>query len=241
MAGAIRLMHSPPACLTIASTGPFGERISNFLAAGRPGCREISAHGSELTNAFADSSMVVLALWRPDQELCESTDALSFQHQVPWLPVIMEHPVIRVGPMIRPPFGPCFGCYARRRLQHDRDSWASAVLGWAYAADHAWGPGGYLPHHARLAAALTRDVINRPAVRHQGLVADEVTTIRLLTGGFHTRPVIACPGCDRCEPAAPPGRPDWLREVSARARADVGRSAADGSRADGRDRVLAAP
>jgi hypothetical protein len=142
---------------------------------------------------------------------------------------------------LKHPCGPCFACYARRRVQHDRDSWASAVLGWAYAADQAWGPGGYLPHHARLAAALTRDVINRPAVHHEGLMADEVTTIGLPTGGFRARPAIASPGCDRCEPAMPPARPDWLREVSARARADVGAPPQMVQVADGRDRMLAAP
>jgi bacteriocin biosynthesis cyclodehydratase domain-containing protein len=239
MAGAIRVTRAPPAGLAVASTGQFGERVSAFLAASRLPCREFSARGRELADAFAGSSVVVLALWRPEQELCESADELSFRHRLPWLPIIMEHPVIRVGPMVRPPAGPCFRCYARRRGQHDRDRWATAILGAAYSNDHACGPEGYLPHHARMAAALASGMLDRPAIHNGGQVADEVTTIPLLTGGLRTWPVIACHGCERCGPGAPSAGPDWLRELSARIRADGGHAVPESSPTTGLDHELA--
>jgi bacteriocin biosynthesis cyclodehydratase domain-containing protein len=241
MAGAIRVTRAPPACLAVASTGQFGERVSTFLAATRPGCREFSPRRSELTDAFAGSSMVVLALWRPDQKLCESADELSFRHRVPWLPIIMEHPVIRVGPMVRPPAGPCFGCYARRRVQHDPDRWASAILGEAYSNDPSSGPEGYLPHHARMTAALALAMLARPAIHDEGQVAGDVTTIRLFAGagGLRTWPVIACHGCDRCRPGTPSGRPDWLRELSARTRADGRRAVPESSHTGDQDHKMA--
>jgi bacteriocin biosynthesis cyclodehydratase domain-containing protein len=239
MASAIRVIDTPPRYPAVASTGQFGERVSAFLAADLPERREFSARHRGLIDAFASSSVVILALWRPDHGLCESADELSFQHRVPWLPVIMEHPVIRIGPMVRPPAGPCFRCYANRRVQHDRDRWAAAILDAAYSNDHACGPKGYLPHHARLAAALARARLDRPVPANAGQVADAVTTIRLLAGDLRTWPVVACDGCDRCEPSAPPGRPDWLSELSARVRADGVRNATDGSNTGGRYQRLA--
>ena len=212
MSSAVRLTPDPPAPVAVAGTGPFGTRCAELLAAGLPGSRTLDA--SEITATFATRpGAVVLALWRPEPGLCEAADELAFRHRVPWLPVVMEHPVIRVGPVVRPPVGPCFGCYARRRAQHDGQPWATAALRAAYDRDQACGARGYLPHHARLAAAVAHTML------HPGAVPlDTVSTIRLVTGGLSAGRVVACHGCARCGTGAPPGRPGWLEELPLRMR-----------------------
>lgn len=235
MACAIRLMHGPPGSVATASAGRFGARVSEILTAGLPGAWELGA--SEITAAFtAGSSAVVLALWRPDHGLCEAADERSFQTGICWLPVIMEHPVIRVGPMVRPPTGPCFGCFTRRRAQHDSKSWVTAALHAAYESDESCGPGGYLPHQARMAAAVAHDLLSRQAMDAESTGAGEVTTIRLLAGGLDTSRVLACHGCTRCGSDAPAGSPDLVRELSRQERSDE--DTADG---DHDNRKLAVP
>jgi bacteriocin biosynthesis cyclodehydratase domain-containing protein len=226
MASAIRLTHVPPASVAIASTGPFGARVGEILTAGLDGGRQLSV--SEIATAFtAVPSAVVLALWRPDHGVCETADELSFQTGVRWLPVIMEHPVIRVGPMVCPPAGPCFGCYTRRRAQHDGQPWATTALRAAYDSDVSCGPGGYLPHQARMAAAVAYALLSRPAVDTEGTGAGEVTTIRLLAGGLGTSRVVACHGCTRCGSDAPTGSPDLARELSRRVHTAAGAADVD--------------
>lgn len=240
MASAIRMTQRPPRSATIASTGAFGGRVSEILAAGLSGCREFSAIGSSLTDAFAAGpSTIVLVLARPDQDLCESADQLSWRRQTPWLPVVMEHPVIRVGPVICPPGGPCFRCYTLRRAQHDRQRWATASLDMAYHNDQTCGPEGYLPHHARIAAALARDMLDRLALHDRDQVVGEVTTVRLLAGGLNTGRVIARHGCDRCGAGGPSVRPDWLGRLSEQLRAEDQRDVAERSSAGRPDDTLA--
>jgi bacteriocin biosynthesis cyclodehydratase domain-containing protein len=217
VAGAVRVRHSQPWPATIASQGPFGERVSEILVAELGGCRKFGATGATLADALATTpGPFVLALARPDMHLCESVDRMSWQHQVPWLPVVMEHPVIRVGPVICPPGGPCFCCFAGRRAQHDREPWVTASLDTAYASDGDWGPRGYLPHHARMAAALVHSMLERLASHDSGVAAGEVATIHLLAGAVSTSRVVARHGCDRCGAGSVSDRPDWLGELSGR-------------------------
>ncbi len=192
MANAIRVRQAPS--VTIVSAGPFGRRVSEILATGLTGCRRLSS--GEIDAAFsAGPSVVVLALWRPEPGLCERADELSFETGTGWLPVVAEHPLIRIGPMVFPPAGPCFACYARRRAQHDNQHWGTAALSSAYESDRNCGPQGYLPHQARMAAAVASHMLGRPA---EAQVTGEVATIRLAQGDLRASRVIACHGCPRC-------------------------------------------
>jgi len=143
MAGAVRMTPVTPETVALAGAGPFGVRVASLLAAVHPGYQEADASLAEISAAFTGpAGAVVIALWRPDAELCDTADTLSYRYQLPWLPVVMEHPVIRIGPLVRPPAGPCFRCYARRRRQHDRQPWVTAALQAAYDRDQDCGPGG---------------------------------------------------------------------------------------------------
>ena len=225
MATSVRVMAATPPRVSIAATGHFGERVAQMLGAGLPGSRQVRAGEDEIAAVFAGGpSAVVVALWRPDQRLCEAADDLSLRYRVPWLPVVMEHPAIRVGPAICPPAGPCYRCYTRRRVQHDRNPSASAALRAAYERDPECGPAGYLPHQARLAAAIARDLLVRISAGRQsvdgGRTAGEITTIQLLRGGQRGSRVVACHDCDRCGGRGAAGRTGWLMKLSATLPAD---------------------
>jgi bacteriocin biosynthesis cyclodehydratase domain-containing protein len=219
MASAIRVTSAPLKKVALLALGPFGARVISLLADGHPGYCDYQLTCAQIPAAFTSgASAVVMALWRPDPGLCEVADDLAFRYRVPWLPIVMEHPVIRIGPVVSPAAGPCFRCYARRRNQHDLQTWVTAALQAVYTREPASGPAGYLPHHARLAAAVAIDLLGRlnaeTAPADPGQVAGEVTTIRLADGGLAVNRVVACNNCHRCDGAGPYAAPDWLAELA---------------------------
>lgn len=179
------------AAVRLIGTGAFGESVIRMLADSFPGARMMEADQLEMAFAEGCPSLVVLALWRPSPHLCESADRLAGSHGVPWMPIIMEHPVLRIGPYVQTNSGPCYRCYQWRRIQHDDQHNATAALHAAYDESADCGPRGYLPHHVRLAAAVATSCLDRE-------ILGRVTTIQLGTARVHTHEVVACHGCDRC-------------------------------------------
>jgi bacteriocin biosynthesis cyclodehydratase domain-containing protein len=211
---------APQAPVMIGGTGEFGRRVAGFLSAWRPEAREFDpADGIDAVFA-GEAGAVVLALWRPEAALCEQADELSFRHSVPWLPVILEHPAIRIGPFVRPPTGPCFRCYATRKAQHDQQPWITAAMDAAYQRDQDCGPRGYLPQHARLAAAMAIEALDAGTASARraagGLLAGEVVTVGLVTGGLQASPVLAVHNCDRCDAPRLSAGLGLLTELAAR-------------------------
>jgi bacteriocin biosynthesis cyclodehydratase domain-containing protein len=185
--------------------GAFGRRVVEILAelGGAPGTEAQEDIEAALA---ADAASVTVALWRPDPGLCEQADAAAYRSGRPWLPIVMEHPVIYVGPVIRPPRGPCFSCMWRRRAQHDVHYAATAAVHAAYAAGQDCGPAGYLPQHARMAAAVAHRMLRQlevPILDSRGVHSD-VVMLMLANGRIMTHRVIRCGDCRRCHEAGQP-------------------------------------
>jgi bacteriocin biosynthesis cyclodehydratase domain-containing protein len=224
VAYSIRLTGATSRQVMIGGVGEFGRRVAGLLSAGLPKAQEFEV-GDGISTAFSSgANTVVLALWRPEPELCEMADELSFRNLVAWLPVIMEHPVIRIGPFVDPTAGPCFRCYSRRRAQHDRQPWVTATLHATYRRDDGWGPVGYLPHQARMASAVALGTLSERALESrsedQSRIEGEVTTIGLATSSLQANSVVTCHNCDRCSgtesgAVKPSARLDWLSELAA--------------------------
>jgi bacteriocin biosynthesis cyclodehydratase domain-containing protein len=180
--------------VAVAGVGPFGQAVADQLGGVTVAPRELPQ---------TDADVLVMALWRPSPALCDRVDAAAFAAGRPWLPIIVEHPHVLVGPWVAPPAGPCFACYTARRTQHDPSSRATAGLHTAYDADPALGPAGYLPHHVRVAAALALLALDRRA-------AGQLSAYNVQTGQLSAQRLVgvhACPRCDagRREPGDLPG------------------------------------
>lgn len=185
-----------------AGTGDFGRRVARLLAelAGGGGTHA----GEEIEAALsADARAVAVAVWRPDPGLLEHADAAAYLAGRPWLPIVMEHPVIYVGPLIRPPHGPCFSCMWRRRIQHDVHHGATAAVHAAYADNNERGPAGYLPAHARLAAGVAHRMLRRPDGSPAAGISGDACVLTLPGSRIMTCPVIRCGDCRRCRGAEP--------------------------------------
>jgi bacteriocin biosynthesis cyclodehydratase domain-containing protein len=202
MAAAFRVAPDPPTFASVAACGAFGHRVGRILVEEEWGGPDV-IDACEIDRAFEHGDgAVIVALWRPDPRLCERAEELAFERGRMWLPIVMDHPVIRVGPLVRPTDGPCFKCSYRRHAQHDARHARTAEVHAAYEADADLGPEGYLPHHARLAAATARRIL-LAALSGEACEADPipvggVVTLRLNQHGMPTAKVVACHDCPRC-------------------------------------------
>ena len=187
------------AALSLIAAGGFGERTARLLSAQFAGSAVLSPDGVEQALGTSRGT-VVLAAQNPAPSLCERLDDLAYRFSRPWLPVVMDNSVVRVGPLVRPPYGPCFRCFQGRRAQHDREAAATALLHRSYDTGQHSGPGGFLPHHARLAAAVAATCLRAvpEAGAPDGPYDSVVTTIRLREWGMTRNHVVPRHGCPRC-------------------------------------------
>lgn len=180
--------------VSVMAHGPFGGAVADALLPLRP-------HGSvrrvptDPAVAFVDADVVVAAMWRPEPALADRVDAIAFAEGKPWLPVVLEHPFLRVGPFVSPSDGPCHGCYAARRRQHAAVPSLEDALHAHYADDPDAGPRGFLPPLAMLAAGAVADVLDDPAAS-VGRVR-RLDVVSMDGGSGH---VVGVDGCTRCGP-----------------------------------------
>jgi bacteriocin biosynthesis cyclodehydratase domain-containing protein len=182
--------------LVLAGTGAFGEAVTRMLAASRPDAVHAQSCVDAMDRAFdAGAQAAVLAMWRPSVALSEEIDDLVHRNGRAWLPVVFDHPHVLVGPWSG--HGSCFRCYRRRRAQHDAQHAVRSRLESAYDRDPSLGPGGYLPHHVRTAAALAERALRRASP------PTEVAQVNILSGRTSAQQLTPVHGCPRCRPEPP--------------------------------------
>ncbi len=186
-----------PGRVAIAGVGDFGLDVADALAKSE-GARSVTP--GVLESALADGVVAVAALSRPCPDLCERLDELAFQAGTPWLPIVMEHPRIRVGPWGAAPAGPCYRCYCGRKRQHDTQPAVTRALEAAYDGGTASGPEGYLPHHVNLAVGLASLSLRRHAAQGIAAAAGEALLVNVTSGRPAAHAVVPSHGCTRCRP-----------------------------------------
>lgn len=178
----------------------------------------LSAAGDRLvTTALEPASPIDPSFWphcdlrivvsrREDAVLFELVDRSAAETGIAYIPVVFEHPRLRVGPTIVPggsggpanTSGGCHRCFTGRQYQHNPGMVAASALWEHYATDRAAGPDGHLPQHAALASALVARVV---AAIREGRLADErnlIRTVHLLQGTHQRHELIPVHGCSRC-------------------------------------------
>ncbi|WP_144122550.1 TOMM precursor leader peptide-binding protein [Catellatospora sichuanensis] len=199
MAATVRLTD-----VAVAAVGEFGHAVqSRLLADGA------SALDPDRPRPGAAQAMVLVS-WRPDAARTELFDELAHDRAIAWLPVVVDHPFLVVGPWVAPG-GPCYDCYRFRREQHDPKSRHRAELLAAYRADDTLGVYGHLPHHLRAAEALARLVLQSP---QPGMTV----MVDLATMMVSRVDLIARHGCPRCGAADTWGDPRLAATIAETAR-----------------------
>lgn len=197
--------------VTVLGLGEFGGHVAALL---RDNARWPVALAGSVADAIEQGSgAAIVAMWRPYPAACEEADALAVHHQRPWLPVVMDHPNVRVGPVVVPGQGACFGCFTARQDQHDSQASTSAMLRAAFDRDPELGPRGYLDHHARLAAALAQLALGDLGAEWLSTTAGQVLSFNVYGHAIRRHPVIARSGCSRCGPPAPASSGSAIADV----------------------------
>jgi bacteriocin biosynthesis cyclodehydratase domain-containing protein len=190
MAAAVHVTAAEPVC--VVPVGAFGAAVAELVrSSGR--AVTVVADG-DVHRAFREpAGLVVMVSWRPCPALCAEADDLAFALGRPWLPVLRNREVIAAGPLVSPPSGPCYRCYARRALQHDRRFDETETLNAAFDSGQAFGPTGFLPQEARVAAGLIATLTTKNAASKATR-----TKFSLVDRSVEVHQVIPCPDCDRC-------------------------------------------
>lgn len=187
--------------VALLGLGEFGEHVAALL---RDNARWPVVTASSAADAIEkDSRAAIVSMWRPYPTACEEADALAFQQQRPWLPVVMDHPYVRVGPVVVPGRGACFACFTARYDQHDSQRDITAMLGAGFDREADLGVRGYLGHHARLAAALAQMALGDLSADWLATTAGQVLSFNVYRSAIRRHSVIARSGCPRCGCPAP--------------------------------------
>lgn len=119
---------------------------------------------------------------------------------LPWLPLVLDGPMLRCGPVTGAGTGPCPDCTGKRRRQHSTEARLATLV--AAGAEQA-----FLPRHRELAIALLHTVAQ--AFADDG-TTDEIHEIDLVRGLFAKHRVIPVDGCPRCDPPGSAER-SWVK------------------------------
>lgn len=183
--------------MLILFEGKFGAAVSRIL---RDECGNVETmplsqyRVAELDRCRPD--FVAVALWRPYDRECRALDHACWRAGIPWSSAWLFEGAILCGPLVTPGRGPCFGCFRRRWLTHQRSPERELCLLEAYDREPTLGPEGYCAPMARLAAASllkdTRDSVTAPGrLIKVDLFGGNVTETRVI--GVHGCPVCGSP------------------------------------------------
>jgi len=191
--------------LVVTPVGPFGLSVAERL---RDLCDDVEIAGADGSGTLIRPRMPdaatpprprlnLLASWRRAPQLEREFDEESFRSGQPWLPIIMDHPVLEIGPAVVPGDGACHGCYRSRLAQHDASRAVRAAVDRWYDMDAAIGPAGYLPSTALVAAAVAAEVVDRLSVSPESEVG-RVRQLDVPTQQLKSGRVVGVHGCPRC-------------------------------------------
>lgn len=196
---------APPHVLSI---GSFGRAVAGYLRALRPDLVETSVFDDTiaLPAVWPHSCAIIVVSWRPVPHFCELMDELSFAWGRPFIPVILDSTMLRIGPVVIPRRGSCWGCWARRYTQHD--SWREerrALLEY-YASHPDAGPRGYLEPFAMIGASRLAMIL--AALDGSPTPAGQIWQVDMITRETAQGTVVGihdCPKCGLHRPAAERG------------------------------------
>lgn len=152
----------------------------------------------------------VLITGRPSHYLEAVLDQSVTDSGVPAVVIALEHPRLRLGPLLGTG-GACLTCMRSRRAQHDPSHARVQPLTAAYDRDPSLEPTGHLPHHVRFATSWLQSVIEDLATGNTARHSGQVRSINLHTGALSADRIVGVHGCSRCRQTRPLSETTWLQ------------------------------
>lgn len=182
----------------LLSVGPFGHSVGNYLRIFRDDVHvtPVNDNTIPLPDTWPDSRIIAVAAWRPVPTLCELLNQLSFERYCPFLPLILDSSILRLGPIVSPGNGACWNCWVRRSHQHSAWPKEQSALLQHYASYPDFGPQGYLEPFAMMGAAKITEAIN--SLDSSTAIPGHIWQIDMLTRKIATSTVVGIHDCPRC-------------------------------------------
>jgi bacteriocin biosynthesis cyclodehydratase domain-containing protein len=182
----------------VFSVGPFGHAVVRYLRVIRADIIESTLLGKmpPPVEPWPMARMRVVAAWRPVPELCELLDQACWDNLLPFIPLVLDSGVLRLGPIVVPGKGSCWNCWVRRFAQHAAWPREQKAVLHHYSSEETSGPQGFLEAFACLAAARISDCID--SLDTSRSIPGSIWEIDLMTRAIMTSKVIGIHGCPRC-------------------------------------------
>ncbi len=197
--------------LHVIAVGEFGSAVADAISQRIPDAlvTRVSEKAVVLpSDQFPVARMHVLAAWRPVAWMAKTMDKLAHSWNVPWIPVVLDHPYLRIGPVVAPKAGPCYHCFEIRYMQHSPITAHVQSMQQHYDRFPEAGPKGYLRPIAILAGAQAVLLDKRLTAGEAGLAGSVWQMNALNREGFRSQ-TVGVHGCPRCGL----GRPEETRSV----------------------------
>jgi bacteriocin biosynthesis cyclodehydratase domain-containing protein len=184
-----------PESVHLLSVGPFASAVAGWLKIFRNDVIETSVTDEQGVQPEI-ARITVVAAWRPVSRLCELLDTLSFEWPRPFVPLIVESSILRLGPIVMPGRGACWHCWQQRARQHSEWAFAQSALLQHYASSPQAGPQGFLEPFAMMAAARIAQVIED--LDSQSAVPGFIWQVDMLSRVIKTAVTVGIHDCPRC-------------------------------------------
>lgn len=183
--------------LHVISIGFLGNKIAKRIAEYGHTVISHTNNPNEVSPAtWPTASIHVLAAGFPVSNVCLLVDSMANKWRVPWLPVIVDHPHLRIGPTVSP-VGPCYSCFRRRRLQHLADVDLELSRESYYESGESQGPEGFLDPWMSFAAVVVWELAHG-LIHDPENVSGKVYEINMVTLRSQSGNAIGFHGCPRC-------------------------------------------
>ena len=180
--------------MIVLTEGPFGDAVGAALARRAPAAitlGRLTAACDDMLARVATASFVAVATWRPYDVECDRLDEACWRARVPWSAAFLWENRLYCGPAIVPPHGPCYACFRRRALTHQRAPERELAVLRAYRQNRSMGPSGFVTPLVWLAASALQEDACSPTVgrlRYLNVITGEMSDTRVVR-------VHACPRC----------------------------------------------
>ncbi|MCY8857610.1 TOMM precursor leader peptide-binding protein [Bacillus atrophaeus] len=184
----------------IMSSGAFGEEVAEQFSK-RYQNTAVTALPEPMyllpSDRFPSARLHIFASWKSSSYISKQLDQLFFKWREPWLPITMDHPYVRIGPLVIPGEGPCFHCFESRSLQHSPVPQYVRKMDDYYHRHPDAGPKGYLRSFAGWSAVFASTII-KSIDKDAPSSAGSIWQMNMLTRESFSSKTVGIHGCPRC-------------------------------------------
>lgn len=190
--------HNVVGSMSLLAIGSFGSAVRRYLESLGFSMRtsSLKVAPESVPSSISAADIHVLASWRPYPDLCEELNLLCANRKSAFLPVVLDSPYMRIGPVYVPGESGCFLCWGRRQLQHSPSPSQDCQVSDFYAHSRDKGPRGYLDAFAGIAAARVASTLRTRRTLLEA--AGSIWRYDIFSGDVSSGSVVGVNGCAVC-------------------------------------------